>query len=162
MVAVVRDGIVRHNRLAEALDLDIVAVIGADGHAGIDHLGMVYMISLIFSSSSPSFGLQLLQAVSLGRDLLLDFLGLGSLAGVLLGLTHQGADLLGQLIAVCAQVAGLADGGAVLGVKLDDLVYEGQLGVLNFFLMFSLTASGFSRTKRMSNIVVLLYSIFAF
>ena len=137
-----------------------MAVVGADGHAGVDHLGIVYMISLILACSSVSFGLQLLQAVSLGRDLLLDFLGLGSLVGSFLGLAHQRADLLGQLVAVCAQVAGLTDGGAVLGVKRDDLIDEGQLGVLNFFLMFSLTASGFSRTKRMSNIVVLLYSIF--
>ena len=38
-VHMVGDGIVGHHRLAEALDLHIVAVVGADGHAGIDHLG---------------------------------------------------------------------------------------------------------------------------
>ena len=130
----VRDRIVRHNRLAEALDLDIVAVIGADGHTGVDHLGDRVHDLLNLGLQLGLLGLQLLQAVSLRGDLLLDFLGLGSLAGVLLGLTHQGTDLLGQLIAVCAQVAGLADGGAILGVKLDDLVYEGQFGVLKLLL----------------------------
>ena len=48
-------------------------------------------------------------------------------------MTTQEADLLGQLVAVCAQVAGLTDGGAVLGVKRDDLIDEGQLGVLELF-----------------------------
>ena len=41
--------------------------------------------------------------------------------------------VLGQLVAVCTQVAGLTDGGAVLGVKRDDLIDEGQLGVLELF-----------------------------
>lgn len=111
-----------------------MAVVGADGHAGVDHLGDRVHDLLNLGLQLGFLGFQLLQAVSLGGDLLLDFLGLGGLAGVLLGLTHQCADLLGQLVAVCAQVAGLADGGAVLGVKLDDLIDEGQLGVLELFL----------------------------
>ena len=133
-VNMVRDGIVRHDRLAEALDLDVMAVVGADGHAGVDHLGDRVHDLLNLGLQFGLLGFQLLQAVSLGGDLLLDFLGLGGLAGVLLSLAHQCADLLGQLVAVCAQVAGLADGGAVLGVKLDDLIDEGQLGVLELFL----------------------------
>ena len=76
---------------------------------------------------------QLFQAVSLGSDLLFDFLGLSCLAGVLFSLAHQGADLLGQFVAVGAQVAGLADGGAILGIQLDDLVDQGQLGILELF-----------------------------
>ena len=97
-------------------------------------------------------GFQLLQAVSLGGDLLLDFLGLGGLAGVLLGLAHQCADLLGQLVAVCAQVAGLADGGAVLGVELDDLIDEmcirdrikaaGSFCLLNSFIVHTVAPRG--------------------
>ena len=132
-VHVVRDGIVGHNGLAEALDLDVMAVVGADGHAGVDHLGDRVHDLLDLGLQLGLLGLQLLQAVSLGRDLLLDFLGLGSLGGVFLGLAHQRADLLGQLVAVCAQVAGLTDGGAVLGVKRDDLIDERQLGVLELF-----------------------------
>lgn len=111
-----------------------MAVVGADGHAGVDHLGDRVHDLLNLGLQLSLLGFQLLQAVSLGGDLLLDFLGLGGLAGVLLGLAHQCADLLGQLVAVCAQVAGLADGGAVLGVELDDLIDEGQLGVLELFL----------------------------
>ena len=111
-----------------------MAVVGADGHAGVDHLGDRVHDLLNLGLQLGLLGFQLLQAVSLGGDLLLDFLGLGGLAGVLLSLAHQCADLLGQLVAVCAQVAGLADGGAVLGVELDDLIDEGQLGVLELFL----------------------------
>ena len=111
-----------------------MAVVGADGHAGVDHLGDRVHDLLNLGLQLGLLGFQLLQAVSLGGDLLLDFLGLGGLAGVLLGLAHQCADLLGQLVAVCAQVAGLADGGAVLGVEPDDLIDKGQLGVLELFL----------------------------
>ena len=133
-IDVVRDLEIGHDGLAEALDLDVMAVVGADGHAGVDHLRDRVHDLLDLGLQLGLLGLQLLQAVSLGRDLLLDFLSLGSLGGVFLGLAHQRADLLGQLVAVCAQVAGLTDGGAVLGVKRDDLIDEGQLGVLELFL----------------------------
>ena len=132
-VHMVRDGVIGHNRLAEALDLDVAAVIGTDGHAGVYHLGDRVHDLLDLSLQLGLFGLQLFQAVSLSGDLLLDFLGLGCLAGVLLGLAHQSTDLLGQLVAVGAQVAGLADGSAVLGIQLDDLVDQGQLGILELF-----------------------------
>lgn len=139
-----------------------MAVVRTDGHAGVDHLGDRVHDLLDLGLQLGLLGLQLLQAVSLGRDLLLDFLGLGSLGGVFLGLAHQRADLLGQLVAVCAQVAGLTDGGAVLGVKRDDLIDEGQLGVLELFPDVFLDGVRVFTDKRMSNIVVLLYSIFAF
>ena len=38
-LGVIRDGEIGHDRLAEALCLDVIAVIGTDGHAGVDHLG---------------------------------------------------------------------------------------------------------------------------
>ena len=132
-VHMVGNGVIGHNRLAEALDLDVAAVIGADRHAGVDHLGDRVHDLLDLGLQLGLFGLQLFQAVSLSGDLLLDFLGLGCLAGVLLGLAHQSTDLLGQLVAVGAQVAGLADGSAVLGIQLDDLVDQGQLGILELF-----------------------------
>ena len=53
-VHVVRDRVVGHNGLAEALDLDVMAVVGADGHAGSIIWGIVYMISWILACSSVS------------------------------------------------------------------------------------------------------------
>ena len=129
----VGDGEVRGLGLAETLHFHVVAVIGADGHAGIDHLGNGVHDLLDLGLEFGLLGFQFLQAVSLGGHLLFDFLGFGGLAGVLLGLAHQHADLLGQLVAVGTQVAGFTDGGAVLGVQGNDLIHQGQLGVLELF-----------------------------
>ena len=110
-----------------------MAVIGTDRHAGVDHLRDGVHNFLNFCLQLVLFGFQLLQAVRLRGDLLLDFLGLGGLGGVLFGLAHQHTDLLGQLVAVGAQVAGLTDGGAVLGIQTDDLIHQRQLAVLELF-----------------------------
>ena len=77
---------------------------------------------------------QLRQAVCLLLHLGLDGLCLLKLAGILLGLAHQHADLLGDGIAVGAQLIRLGDGGTALGVQFDDLIHQGQLGVLEFLL----------------------------
>ena len=96
------------------------------------------------------------QAVGVGLDGCLDLFGFFELARVLLRLTHQHADLLRKGVAAGAQLARLGDGGAVLGVELDDLVDEGELSSWNFFLMFSLTRSGFSRRNFISSIMIYL------
>ena len=131
-VHMVGDGVVGHHRLAKTLHLDVMAVVGADGHAGVDHLGDLVHDLLDAGLQLILAGLQLFQPVGLGGDLLFDLLGLGGLGRVLLGLAHQRADLLGQLVAVGAQAVALADDGAVLGVQRDDLVHQRQLGVLEF------------------------------
>ena len=129
-VNMVRDGIIRHNRIAKALYFHIVAVVRADGHTGVNHLrdGVHDVADLVLQLGF--LGFQLFQAVSLCGHLLLDLLGFGGLAGVLFSLAHQHADLLGKLVAVGAQGVTLANGGAVLGIQIDDLVYQRQLGIL--------------------------------
>lgn len=110
-------------------------------------------MSRILSWQLGFLGFQLFQAVSLCGHLLLDLLGFGGLAGVLFSLAHQHANLFGKLVAVGAQGVTLANGGAVLGIQIDDLVYQRQLGILKLLLMFSLTSSGCSRTKRISSMI---------
>ena len=131
-VNMVRDGIIRHNRIAKALYFHIAAVVRADGHTGVDHLrdGVHDVADLVLQLGF--LGFQLFQAVSLCGHLLLDLLGFGGLAGVLFSLAHQHANLLGKLVAVGAQGVTLANGGAVLGIQIDDLVYQRQLGILKF------------------------------
>ena len=77
---------------------------------------------------------QLRQTVGLLLDLLLHSLGFLELAGVLLGLAHQHTDLFGQGVAVAAQLVGLGNSGAALGIQVNDLVHQGQLGVLELLL----------------------------
>ena len=129
-VNMVRDGIIRHNGIAKALYFHIAAVVRADGHTGVDHLrdGVHDVADLVLQLGF--LGFQLFQAVSLCGHLLLDLLGFGGLAGVLFSLAHQHANLLGKLVAVGAQGVTLANGGAVLGIQIDDLVYQRQLGIL--------------------------------
>ena len=121
-------------RLAEALDLDIAAVVRADGDAGVDdvrdqqHDLVDLLLILLFEL------FKLGQAVGVRLDGRLDLFGLFELARVLLRLTHQHADLLREGVAAGAQLARLGDGGAVLGVELDDLVDEGELFVLELLL----------------------------
>ena len=71
---------------------------------------------------------------------ILDLLGFGGLAGVLFSLAHQHANLLGKLVAVGAQGVTLANGGAVLGIQIDDLVYQRQLCILK--LLFDVFLNG--------------------
>ena len=78
--------------------------------------------------------LQLGQPVGVGLHLGLGLLGLLELGGVLLGLAHEHAHPLGQGVAAGPQLIGLADGGPVLGVQLQHLVHQGQLGVLELLL----------------------------
>ena len=117
-----------------------MAVGGADGHAGVDHLGDRVHDLLDLGLQLGLLGLQLLQAVSLGRDLLLDFLGLGSLGGVFLGLAHQHADLLAECVSVGAELIRLRNGGPALGVQVQDFVYQGKLGILK--LLFDIFTDG--------------------
>ena len=79
-------------------------------------------------------GLQLGQAVGVGLHLGLGLLGLRQLGGVLLGLAHEDAHLLGQAVPGGAQLLGLGHDGPVLFVQLQHLVHQGQLLVLELLL----------------------------
>ena len=116
--------------LAEALDLHIVGVIGADGHGGVDHLRDDHHDLGDLLGQTALHLLQLGQPVGVGLHLGLGLLGLCQLAGVLLGLTHQHTHPLGQLVPLGPQVVGLVHGGPLFGVQGNDLVHQGELGVL--------------------------------
>ena len=141
-LGVIGDGKVRHLSLAEALHLHVFAVVLADGHRGVDDLGDLEHVLVQGRFQLRLLLLQLRQAVRLLLHLGLDGLGLRQLAGVLLGLAHQHADLLGEGVAVGAQLVGLGNGGAALGVQFDDLVHQGQLAVLELFLDVFLNGFG--------------------
>ena len=124
------DGEVGGLGVAEALHFHVELVALADGDGGVDDVGdehhalSNFLVQLLFQH------FQLRQTVGVGLDLGLDLLGLSQLAGVLLGLAHQHTHLLGELVALAAQVVGLHDGGAALGVQVDDLVHHGELVIL--------------------------------
>ena len=56
------------------------------------------------------------------------------LGGILLGLAHQHAHLLGQAVAVRAELVRLGDGSPALAVQLNDLVHQGELFILELLL----------------------------
>ena len=133
-VHVVGDGEVRHVALAEPLDLHVLTVVLADGHGGIDHLGNQQHVVMQLGLQLRLLLLQLRQAVRLLLDLGLDGLGLLQLGGILLGLAHQHADLLAQLIPVGAELVCLRNSRPAFGVQIQHFVHQGQLGVLEFLL----------------------------
>jgi hypothetical protein len=132
-LGVVGDLKVGHPGLAEALDLHVVGVVRADGHGGVDDIWGIWSIRVrISSASSPSWRSSSARRSALAVTWALARLGLRLLGRVLLGLAHQHADLFGQLVAAGPELIGLRDGGAAPGVQVDDLVHQGQLGVLEF------------------------------
>ena len=131
---VIGDGEVRGFGLAEALDLHVFAVVLANGDGGVDNLGNQQHALVELRFQLVFLLLKLGQAVRLFLHLGLDGLGLLELGGVLFGLAHEHADLLGEGVAVGAELVRLGDGGAALGVQVDDLVHQGELAVLEFLL----------------------------
>ena len=139
-LGVVRDGEIRHDRLTEALSLDVVGVVRADGYAGVDHLGDGVHDLLNAFSQLCLLGFQLchLVGVSLdsgvvGVDLSLQ-LGLLGLVVALLQLAEQRTVGLAQLVAGSLQGLDFLQALAVLGVLLDDFVNEGELCILKLLL----------------------------
>ena len=128
----IRDFKIGNHRVTESFHFHIGAVIGTDGDGGVNDIGDIQ------HNGVDTLGILLLQSFQLGKavgvclDLRLDLFGLLQLGGVLFGLTHQNSDLLGEGISAGADLAGLGDGSAVFGVKLDDLVHQGKLLILKF------------------------------
>ena len=128
-VHVVGDLPLGHHGLAEALVLHVLAVVPADGHGWVDDVGdhqhtlsdLLCVLHLLLFDGG--------QLVLHVLHLLLGGLGL-----VLLALAHQRADLLGDLVALGAQVVRPLDGLAVLPVECHDLIHEDQLLVLELLL----------------------------
>ena len=139
-LGVVRDGEIGHHRLAKALSLHVVGVIGADGHAGVDHLGDGVHDLLNACGKLGLLGLQLCHLVGVGLDggvVGIDLglqLGLLGLVGALLQLTEQGAVGLAQLVAGSLQALNFLQALAVLCVLLDDFIHQRELGILELLL----------------------------
>ncbi len=133
-------GEIGHDRLTEALCLDVVGVVRADGHAGVDHLGDGVHDLLNACGELGLLGFQLCHLIGVcldggvvGVDLGLQLRLLG-LVVALLQLAEQGAVGLAQLVAGGLEGFHFLQALAVLGVLLDDLVNEGELCILKLLL----------------------------
>ena len=91
---------------------------------------LAFVLSGAFTGLASVF--QLGQAVGVGLHLGLGGLGFLQLGRILFRLAHQHAHLLGQLVALGAEFAGLGDGGAVFRVQGDYLVHQRELEILKF------------------------------
>ncbi len=132
-VHVVGDLPLGHYGLAETFVLHVLGVVLADGHGIVDDVGDHQ------HALSDLLGVLDLLLLDVGQLVLhvLDLL-LGGLGLVALALAHQHADLLGDLVALGTQVVRALYGLAVLAVKIQHLVHQGQLGVLK--LLFDILA----------------------
>ena len=127
---------VRRLRLAEALYLHVAAVVRADRHGGVDHLGddqhdlvqRGLRLLLLGLQLGHAFGIGLDGGV-VGVDLHLNGGSFG-LVGAFFQLAEQGAVGLGQLVALGLQRLTVGNGLTALGVQCDGLVHQRQLGVL--------------------------------
>ena len=128
-LSVIRDLKVGHERLAEALDLDVLAVVLADRYARVDDVRNDHHDLGDLFVQLGLFLFELRQLLAVGRDLRLQLLRLFALAARV-----TAAYFLGNLIAVGAQGIRLALCGSRLLVQLDHFVYERQLLILKFVL----------------------------
>ena len=129
-LGVVGDGEVGNDRLAEALDLDIAAVVRTDGNGVVNDVRDGEHDGADALAHRGGSLLKLGQTVGIGLDLRLDLFGFFQFARILLRLTHQHADLLGQRISRSTKVIALGESGTVLHIELQNLVNEGELCVL--------------------------------
>ena len=137
-VRVVGDLKLRHRGLAKALHLHVAAVVLADGHGGVDHLGDDHHDFVQRRLRVLLLGLQLGHALGIslyggvvGVDLDLK-LRLFGLVCAFFQLAEQGPVGLRQLVALRLQSLAVSNGLASLGIQGDGLVHQGQLGVLKF------------------------------
>ena len=119
-------------RFAEALYLDVIAVVRADGNAGVDDIRDIQHNLVDTRSVLLLQRFKLSETVGICLDLSLYFLSLFELGGVFLGLTHEHTDLLREGISACAQITCFGYCGTVLRVKLQNLIDKGQLRILKF------------------------------
>ena len=132
-VLVVRDLEIRNDRFTKALDLDILAVVLADRHGGINDVRNDH-------HDLTDLRLKLVLTLAERCHFLVD--ACIFLSNACLGLVRAGnlaacdplADLLGKALLLGSQVVALLLGVAELLVELDDLVNEGELFVLELLL----------------------------
>ncbi len=133
-LSVIRNLIIGSYGLAEALDLNICAVIGADGNGGVNDVGDVHHEDADALRVLLLKLLKLCETVCICLDLSLDLLCLFKLGRVLFCLTHQHTDLLGKSVAAGAELACFGYGCSVLGIELKNLINHRELCILKLLL----------------------------
>ena len=136
-LGVIGDLKIGHRRLTEALNLHVCGIVRADGDGGVDDVRDVQHEMPDLLGVFPFQTLQLREALVIGLDFRHIRVDLGLdrglfLIGGLFQFSEQGAVRFRELVFLCAQVAGLGNGGTVETVKLNDLVHHGQLLILEF------------------------------
>ena len=126
-IGMIRDLVIRDDRLAETLNLDVLGIIFADRDGRIDDIRDHHHDLLDFLGK---LGFRLLE-LGKTRGILCNLL-LNGIGFVEFLLAHQHTDLLAQLVAACAQVVGFLLSGSCLRVQFDDFIDQRQLGVLEF------------------------------
>ena len=126
-VEVIRDFEIGHLGLQEALALDVLGIVFADGRFGGDDVGDRHHHLLELFGDLPFLLLDLGKAFGVGIDLRLDLLRLLRLL-----FAHEHADLLGERIAAGAKVIPFLREGAAARVERERLVDEGELFLLEF------------------------------
>ncbi len=116
---------VRGHWLPKPFHLHIFAVIPADGDRRIDDVGNHHHPLLYFLGVDLFVLLQLRHLV--GHSL---YLGLGGFRLLFFALGHQTANLLGDNVALIAQLVAPGLGGTEFFVQLDDLIHQGELVLL--------------------------------
>ena len=119
-----------HDRLAEALNLNIAAIVRANGHGGVDHVRDCHHDGLYALAHGLGGLLKLGKALRVCLDLSLCLLRLGKLRGILLRLTHELSDLFRQSVSARAQLVCLRQRLAIALIKLHDLVHQRELRLL--------------------------------
>ena len=117
----------------ETLHFHVVTVVGAERYGRVNHLRNEkhFLPEFAFQFGFP--GLQLFEAFGLRRDLLFDFLRLLFFGRVFLGLSHELSDFLTQTVTVGTELIGLRDDSTAFGVERENLIHEGEFGVLKLF-----------------------------
>ena len=123
----VRHRKIRHNRLAEALALDVLGIVPTDRNGRIDdvrdHEHALADLGLVFRFLRLERG----HFIGHALDLLLCFLGLVALTA-----RHHAADLLGDDVALISKLVAARLCGAERRIQLDHLIDEDELFVLKF------------------------------
>ena len=135
-IRVIGNRIVRHFGLTKALYLNIIAVIRAKRHGGIDDIGDHQHDLMDLRSQLIFLFLQLSQPVSVSLDLCLDLFGLFQLTGILLGHAHELTDLLRQRVACSTKLLCLRNGCTILSVQCNYLIHQRELLILK--LLFNI------------------------
>ena len=116
-VRVVRDLEIRDNRLAEALDFDVLRIVFSDRDRRVDDVRDEHHLMQQFFLDLLLFCRQFIDAALVLGDFRLHGLGF-----FLLSLRHQCADLFRDLIMICSAVLNFDLDLAVLLIQCDDFV----------------------------------------